>query len=69
MVNGVLHQGILLFYICESYLFNFLLIDNDDDGETAAGGRIAHLLQILVSLVHVHEARNSFQLLVYIGSE
>jgi len=22
--------------------------DNDDDGETAAGGRIAHLLQILV---------------------
>lgn len=24
-------------------------IDNDDDGETAAGGRLAHLLQILVS--------------------
>ncbi|KAK7033602.1 hypothetical protein VNI00_012839 [Paramarasmius palmivorus] len=24
--------------------------DNDDDGETAAGGRLAHLLQILVSL-------------------
>lgn len=23
--------------------------DNDDDGETAAGGRLAHLLQILVS--------------------
>lgn len=22
--------------------------DNDDDGETAAGGRLAHLLQILV---------------------
>ena len=22
--------------------------DNDDDGETAAGGRVAHLLQILV---------------------
>jgi hypothetical protein len=26
------------------------LTDNDDDGETAAGGRLAHLLQILVSL-------------------
>ena len=24
------------------------LVDNDDDGETAAGGRLAHLLQILV---------------------
>lgn len=26
-------------------------IDNDDDGETAAGGRLAHLLQILVQLL------------------
>ena len=26
-----------------------LLSDNDDDGESAAGGRLAHLLQILVS--------------------
>lgn len=25
--------------------------DNDDDGETAAGGRLAHLLQILASSV------------------
>lgn len=25
------------------------LSDNDDDGESAAGGRLAHLLQILVS--------------------
>lgn len=25
-----------------------LYVDNDDDGETAAGGRLAHLLQILV---------------------
>ena len=24
-------------------------LDNDDDGESAAGGRLAHLLQILVS--------------------
>jgi putative IMPACT (imprinted ancient) family translation regulator len=27
----------------------YLLLDNDDDGESAAGGRLAHLLQILVS--------------------
>jgi len=27
----------------------YLLSDNDDDGESAAGGRLAHLLQILVS--------------------
>ena len=27
-----------------------IVADNDDDGETAAGGRLAHLLQILVSL-------------------
>ena len=25
-----------------------LVLDNDDDGESAAGGRLAHLLQILV---------------------
>lgn len=25
-----------------------MFTDNDDDGETAAGGRLAHLLQILV---------------------
>jgi hypothetical protein len=25
-----------------------MVADNDDDGESAAGGRIAHLLQILV---------------------
>jgi putative IMPACT (imprinted ancient) family translation regulator len=25
------------------------LLDHDDDGESAAGGRLAHLLQILVS--------------------
>ena len=31
----------------ESRLDNSIL-DNDDDGETAAGGRLAHLLQILV---------------------
>jgi putative IMPACT (imprinted ancient) family translation regulator len=27
----------------------FPRLDNDDDGESAAGGRLAHLLQILVS--------------------
>jgi hypothetical protein len=25
-----------------------IMADNDDDGESAAGGRLAHLLQILV---------------------
>ena len=29
----------MMWYVCA---------DNDDDGETAAGGRLAHLLQILV---------------------
>lgn len=32
--------------------------DNDDDGETAAGGRLAHLLQILVRVeFHIVMAR------------
>jgi hypothetical protein len=26
------------------------MADNDDDGESAAGGRLAHLLQILVGI-------------------
>lgn len=30
------------------------LTDNDDNGETAAGGRLAHLLQILVSTGFSH---------------
>jgi hypothetical protein len=28
--------------------FSQFISDNDDDGETAAGGRLAHLLQIMV---------------------
>ncbi|SRR6266702_218875 len=48
-VGNVLHQGRL----SPSCLGPFptvcpLLPDNDDDGESAAGGRLAHLLQILV---------------------
>ncbi|THH12384.1 hypothetical protein EW145_g41 [Phellinidium pouzarii] len=35
--------------------------DNDDDGETAAGGRIAHLLQILVSQYGIALARISLK--------
>ena len=31
--------------------FHFTPTDNDDDGETAAGGRLAHLLQILVGVL------------------
>lgn len=48
-VGNVLHQGI---YSILSLVFRIspqASVDNDDDGETAAGGRLAHLLQILVS--------------------
>jgi hypothetical protein len=33
---------------------NPTLADNDDDGESAAGGRLAHLLQILVGSCFDH---------------
>lgn len=36
-----------------------IISDNDDDGETAAGGRLQHLLQILVSLTVVARASTS----------
>lgn len=36
--------------------------DNDDDGETAAGGRLAHLLQILVPLFPWMYSSNSHML-------
>lgn len=35
------------------YVLLTVLADNDDDGETAAGGRLAHLLQILVCVLLV----------------
>ena len=38
-------------YILIPLSFDKLLLDNDDDGESAAGGRLAHLLQILVRVV------------------
>jgi putative IMPACT (imprinted ancient) family translation regulator len=51
--NGIILQGILN----SIFLFNFLFlieiyfivifVDNDDDGETAAGGRLLHLLQLV----------------------
>lgn len=31
------------------------LTDNDDDGEDAAGSRLAHLLEIMVSLLNLSE--------------
>ena len=48
-MGNVLHQGLSN----RSFLTSLpiavnSLIDNNDDGETAAGGRLAHLLQILV---------------------
>jgi len=33
------------------HLLRDIPLDNDDDGETAAGNRLAHLLQILVSVI------------------
>jgi len=47
-VDGVLHQGP---YGIDNILVVKIAmrtnLDNDDDGESAAGGRLAHLLQIL----------------------
>jgi hypothetical protein len=40
--NGVLMQGI------PEYSHSDVVTDNDDDGEDAAGGRIAHLLEMTV---------------------
>lgn len=38
------------FTFCDYHGLIDIPLDNDDDGETAAGGRLAHLLQILVRL-------------------
>lgn len=43
-------------------LTGIIIKDNDDDGETAAGGRIAHLLQILVRYNIFPEFSHSLQL-------
>lgn len=45
--------------------------DNDDDGETAAGGRLAHLLQILVrfSLCHVYDLLNIYNVVLPLRQE
>jgi len=43
MENGVLVKGPII-WLCD------LIQDNDDDGEDAAGARIAHLLEIMVKL-------------------
>jgi hypothetical protein len=47
-VGAIIHQGDL-YYSTLRLAYLMFLRDNDDDGETAAGGRLAHLLQILVS--------------------
>lgn len=47
-VGATLHQGISWLAMLSKENSHELLTDNDDDGETAAGGRLAHLLQILV---------------------
>ena len=42
-------------------VLNECIVDNDDDGETAAGGRLAHLLQILVRVLYlrIYDSRPS----------
>lgn len=49
-LDTVLHQGAshMEIYCTLNLITIGSSIDNDDDGETAAGGRLAHLLQILV---------------------
>ena len=48
-VGSVIHQGTAVFIIYEPFTAYRTSVDNDDDGEAAAGGRLAHLLQILVT--------------------
>jgi putative IMPACT (imprinted ancient) family translation regulator len=70
-----MHGGakLMAFYtkVCEEILLcrpkimtNFA--DNDDDGETAAGGRLAHLLQILVrfSPCQCHDLLNVYNVVL-----
>ena len=49
-VGNVLHQGTYIVCMRKNKCSRRLFTDNDDDGETAAGGRLAHLLQLLVRL-------------------
>jgi hypothetical protein len=46
----------------------FTISDNDDDGETAAGGRLAHLLQILVNL-HFNVVVKVTEALLILGTQ
>ena len=48
-VGTLLHQGKYHASNLNAGGYRHQYPDNDDDGETAAGGRLAHLLQILVS--------------------
>ena len=61
-VENVNHQGELLFPQPLSYSFWIIHLDNDDNGESAAGGRLAHLLQILVCIYHL-SFRHSFPII------
>lgn len=48
IVAGALRE-VLMRSVRKLIVVPLFMVDNDDDGETAAGGRLAHLLQILVS--------------------
>lgn len=58
-VGNVLHQG-KLYAMFNAWYLTSSLVDNDDDGETAAGGRLAHLLQILVSSLCIQTFHPSY---------
>ena len=52
-VENTIHQGkLFVSTIPESTVVESCILDNDDNGESAAGGRLAHLLQILVCIYH-----------------
>lgn len=51
-VENAIHQGKLLFPTTPSHRCWIIHLDNGDNGESAAGGRLAHLLQILVCIYH-----------------
>lgn len=61
-IGTLIHQGEFIpsvVLVCTLSLCQ----DNDDDGETAAGGRLAHLLQILVR--HIFNCYSVFTILIF----
>ena len=51
-----------------SHRLNRIHLDNDDNGESAAGGRLSHLLQILVCIYHLLFRHSSPFIKLFLGS-